>query len=66
MPTSSATAQNLTPAETRLFKADPGAWEFFSELAPSYRHKVLYWITSSRKPETREIAADPGHRRLGS
>ena len=44
----------LTPAEMRLFKADAGAWKYFSALAPSYRHKVLYWITSSRKPETRE------------
>ena len=47
-----ATAE-LTPAETREFKASPGAWEFFANLAPSYRHKVLYWITSSAKPETR-------------
>ena len=44
----------LTPAETRLFKTHAGAWEHFSKLAPSYRQKVLYWITSSRKPETRK------------
>ena len=44
----------LAPAETRLFKANAKAWAFFSTLAPSYRHKVLYWITSSRKPETRK------------
>ena len=48
-----ATAK-LDASETRLFKADPGAWKFFSKLAPSYRHKALYWVTSSRKPETRE------------
>ena len=29
------------------------AWEFFSGLAPSYRQKALYWITSARKAETR-------------
>jgi uncharacterized protein YdeI (YjbR/CyaY-like superfamily) len=44
----------LTPAETRLFKAEAGAWEYFSKLAPSYRQKALYWITSSRKPATRQ------------
>jgi len=45
----------LTPAETRSFKAEPEAWKFFSVVAPSYRHKLLYWITSSRKPETRKV-----------
>jgi len=44
----------LTPAETRTFKANAAAWEYFSRLAPSYRQKALYWITSSKKPETRE------------
>jgi uncharacterized protein YdeI (YjbR/CyaY-like superfamily) len=43
----------LTAAETRTFKAERDAWEFFSAMAPSYRHKALYWITSARKPETR-------------
>ena len=36
-----------------LFKAQPEAWQYFSNLAPSYRHKAIYWITSARKPETR-------------
>jgi uncharacterized protein YdeI (YjbR/CyaY-like superfamily) len=44
----------LAPAETRLFKANAQAWACFSKMAPSYRHKVLYWITSSAKPETRQ------------
>jgi uncharacterized protein YdeI (YjbR/CyaY-like superfamily) len=48
-----ATAK-LAPPETRAFKAIPDAWKFFSKVAPSYRHKVLYWITSARKPETRK------------
>ena len=43
----------LAAAELRVFKANRAAWEYFSTLAPSYRHKALYWITSSRKPETR-------------
>ena len=43
----------LAAAELRVFKANRVAWEYFTALAPSYRHKALYWITSSRKPETR-------------
>ena len=60
----------LTPAETRIFKAEAGAWEFFSKLAPSFRQRMLYWITSSRKPETRKlrlarlIAASAARRKL--
>jgi uncharacterized protein YdeI (YjbR/CyaY-like superfamily) len=48
-----ATAK-LTAAETRIFKTDAAAWAHFSKVAPWYRHRVLYWITSSRKPETRK------------
>jgi len=47
-----ATAK-LAAAEIRLFKTQPEAWQFFSSLAPSYRHKAVYWITSARKAETR-------------
>ena len=43
----------LAPAEQREFKAHAAAWEFFAALAPSYRHKALYWVTSASKPETR-------------
>jgi uncharacterized protein YdeI (YjbR/CyaY-like superfamily) len=43
----------LAAAEVRLFKARPRAWQFFAKLAPSYRHKALYWVTSAHKPETR-------------
>lgn len=60
----------LTPAETRVFKAQPVAWEFLCTVAPSYRQRVLYWVTSSRKPETRQtrlarvIAACAARKRL--
>jgi uncharacterized protein YdeI (YjbR/CyaY-like superfamily) len=43
----------LAAAETRQFKAQPEAWQFFSATAPWYRHRVIYWIISARKPETR-------------
>jgi uncharacterized protein YdeI (YjbR/CyaY-like superfamily) len=60
----------LNATETRLFKGDPGAWEFFSKVAPYYRQRALYWITSSRKPETRKtrlarvIAASAANKKL--
>jgi uncharacterized protein YdeI (YjbR/CyaY-like superfamily) len=44
----------LAPAETRRFKSQPTAWEHFESLAPSYRHKAIYWVTSAAKPETRK------------
>ena len=44
----------LAAAEERAFKANAAAWEYFSGLAPSYRQKALYWVTSARKPETRK------------
>jgi len=44
----------LDAAEIRLFKGKPDAWAFFDGLAPSYRQKALYWVTSARKPETRK------------
>ena len=47
-----ATAK-LAPAESRIFKANARAWKFFSTRAPWYRHRMLYRITSARKPETR-------------
>jgi uncharacterized protein YdeI (YjbR/CyaY-like superfamily) len=43
----------LAPAELKQFKANAVAFRYFEALAPSYRHKALYWIISARKPETR-------------
>lgn len=39
--------------EIKLFKARPTAFAHFEKLAPSYRHKALYRVTSAAKPETR-------------
>lgn len=44
----------LAPAEARLFKANAEAWASFSKMAPSYRQRALYWITSAARPETRK------------
>jgi uncharacterized protein YdeI (YjbR/CyaY-like superfamily) len=43
----------LAPAELRRFKTRRAAWEYFASLAPSYRHKALYWVTSAARAETR-------------
>ena len=39
--------------ETQL-KANRRAWEFFQQLAPSYRRLYILWIDSARRQETKE------------
>ena len=48
----------LTAEEIARFQSEPGAWDWFSAKAPSFRRQVLHWVTSAKRPETRE-------RRLG-
>ena len=38
----------------RAFKANPKAWAFFQELAPTYRRHFVVWICMAKQPETRE------------
>jgi uncharacterized protein YdeI (YjbR/CyaY-like superfamily) len=47
-----ATAR-LTPAEQRLMKGRPGAWEFFRAQAPSYQRTMAWWLASARRDDTR-------------
>ncbi len=35
-------------------KAKSKAWEFFRELAPTYRRQFVVWIHTAKRPETRE------------
>ena len=44
----------LDPEQERRFRADAAAWEWFSARPPSYRRAAVYWVTSAKKPETRE------------
>jgi uncharacterized protein YdeI (YjbR/CyaY-like superfamily) len=44
----------LPPAMRKRFQASPAAWGFFSGLAPSYRRTAIFWVTSARKPATRD------------
>jgi uncharacterized protein YdeI (YjbR/CyaY-like superfamily) len=38
----------------KAFQENSKAWEFFQELAPSYRRYFVGWIHSAKRPETRE------------
>jgi len=39
--------------EERL-KADPRAWRYFEQLAPSYRRAYIAWVDSAKREETKE------------
>jgi uncharacterized protein YdeI (YjbR/CyaY-like superfamily) len=36
------------------FRANDVAWSWFKRAAPSYRKAATYWVTSAKRPETRE------------
>lgn len=38
----------------KALKANPKAWGFFQQLAPTYRHHFVGWIHTVKRPETRE------------
>ena len=38
----------------KALKANPKAWEFFRELAPTYRRDFVVWIHTAKRPETRD------------
>jgi len=38
----------------KALKANPKAWSFFQELAPTYRRHFVVWIHIAKRPETRE------------
>jgi uncharacterized protein YdeI (YjbR/CyaY-like superfamily) len=38
----------------KAFKANPKAWNFFQQLAPSYRRQYVGWIATAKRPETRD------------
>jgi uncharacterized protein YdeI (YjbR/CyaY-like superfamily) len=47
-------AAKLAPDQQARFEADPAAWAWFQARAPSYRRQALHWVTSAKRPETRE------------
>jgi uncharacterized protein YdeI (YjbR/CyaY-like superfamily) len=44
----------LTADREAVFRATPGAREFFSSQPPSYRHTATWWVVSAKRAETRE------------
>jgi len=36
------------------FRANAAAWEWFQSRPPSWRRQAIYWVTSAKRPETRE------------
>ena len=41
-------------AAEKQFRANKAAWTYFESEAPWYRRVVTHWVTSAKKPETRE------------
>lgn len=37
----------------KIVKANDAAWQFLSNLAPSYRRDLIWWVMSAKKEETR-------------
>ena len=44
----------LDDEQERRFRANAAAWEWFQSRPPSWRRTAVYWVTSAKKPETRE------------
>jgi uncharacterized protein YdeI (YjbR/CyaY-like superfamily) len=44
----------LDPEQERRLRANPEAWAFFSAQPPWYRRTATHWVTSAKRPETRE------------
>jgi uncharacterized protein YdeI (YjbR/CyaY-like superfamily) len=47
-------AAKLDAEQEARLRADPAAWEWFQSRPPSWRRAAVYWVTSAKKPETRE------------
>jgi uncharacterized protein YdeI (YjbR/CyaY-like superfamily) len=45
----------LTAGEETLFRRTRAAWADWEKRPPGYRRSALHWITSAKRPETREI-----------
>jgi uncharacterized protein YdeI (YjbR/CyaY-like superfamily) len=47
-------AAKLEPDQERRLRADERARAFFEAQPPSYRRAAIHWVTSAKKPETRD------------
>jgi uncharacterized protein YdeI (YjbR/CyaY-like superfamily) len=49
-----ATPAELSPGQRAQLDADEAAAAFFDAQPPGYRRTAIHWVTSAKKPETRE------------
>jgi uncharacterized protein YdeI (YjbR/CyaY-like superfamily) len=49
-----AAAATLDEEQTARFRAEPGAWEWFSAQSPSYRRTAAHWVVSAKRQDTRD------------
>jgi len=51
--------RKFAPAYEKKFRANKGAWKYFTEQAPSYQRMMMFYVMSARKEETqvRRLAA---------
>lgn len=49
-----ASVTHLPAYIEEALKTDPIAWQFFEQLAPSYRRTYIGWIDSAKRQETKE------------
>ena len=49
-----ATPAAFSAADERRFKTHRKAWAFFQSQPPGYRKVAMHWVTSAKRPETRE------------
>jgi uncharacterized protein YdeI (YjbR/CyaY-like superfamily) len=47
-------AATLGADQEQRFRAATEAWEWFQARPPSYRRAAIHWVTSAKRPETRE------------
>lgn len=53
-----AVPAELTGPQLHAFQRRRKAWQFFESTPPGYRKVMLHWVTSAKKPETREARFD--------
>jgi uncharacterized protein YdeI (YjbR/CyaY-like superfamily) len=44
----------LEPEQEERLRANAAAWEWFQSRPPSWRRAAAHWVTSAKRPETRE------------
>ncbi|PZR74717.1 MAG: bacteriocin-protection protein, partial [Chthoniobacterales bacterium] len=45
----------LSAEQEREFQHHPKAWQFYQNQPPGYRRMSAWWVTSAKRPETRQI-----------